>query len=132
MIPINFEYTNTVFAVNQPEYQPLPAHIAINGDVSICWELTDVEIEKLKETKKLFISVKTFGQPLQPLFMTTEVGDVISLLKCESCEEKTDIETMSQDDDSNWFCPKCWEELTPVMKAEYDKLLKNGEIDAEE
>ncbi|MCJ8153222.1 hypothetical protein MKJ01_05535 [Chryseobacterium sp. SSA4.19] len=130
MIPINFEYTNTVFAVNQPEYQPLPAHIAINGDVSICWELTDVEIEKLKETKKLFISVKTFGQPLQPLYMSTDINDVISLQECLGCDKETDMETMTSDDDSNWFCPECWKELAPGMKADYDELVKKGEIDA--
>lgn len=131
MTPKQFDYVNTVFAVNQPEYQPLPAHTSINGVVTICWELTDVEIERLKETKQLFLSVKTFGQPLQPLFMTTEVGDVIPLMKCESCRKETDLETMTSDDDSNWFCEKCWEELAPVMKAEYDEMVKNGEINAD-
>lgn len=51
------------------------------------------------------------------------------LIECESCGKETDIETMTQDDDSNWFCPKCWVVLSPVMKAEYEKLKQNGEID---
>ncbi|AZA91168.1 Uncharacterised protein [Chryseobacterium nakagawai] len=52
--------------------------------------------------------------------------------KCESCEKETDIKSMFQDDDSNWFCPKCWNELEPVMKADFEELKRNGEIDAEE
>lgn len=51
------------------------------------------------------------------------------LLKCESCEKETDIETMSCDAADNWFCPECWEVLAPVMKTEYNELVKRGEID---
>lgn len=132
MTPIEFAHQNTVFAKDQPEYNPLPSHRNEAGDVTTCWELTDQEIENIKKTKQIFLSVKTFGQPLQPLFMTTEVGDVIPLMKCESCEKDTDIETMTSDDDSNWFCPECWKELAPGMKADYDELVKKGEIDTEE
>ena len=51
------------------------------------------------------------------------------LQECESCLKRTKIETMNQDDDSNWFCPECWEELAPIMKSEYDEMVKNGEIE---
>lgn len=51
-------------------------------------------------------------------------------ITCESCTKQcTDIETMSQDDDSNWFCPECWEELAPTMRKIYEELKANGEIE---
>ena len=51
-------------------------------------------------------------------------------ITCESCTKQCkDIESMSQDDDSNWFCPDCWEELAPVLRAEYSELKAKGEID---
>lgn len=43
---------------------------------------------------------------------------LICLQKCESCSEPTNIETMTCDDNSNWFCPECWEELWPIMLQE--------------
>lgn len=37
--------------------------------------------------------------------------------------------SMGMDSDSNWFCPECWEELAPVIRAEYEELKAKGEID---
>lgn len=128
MKPITFPEVNIVFAVDQPEYQPLPSHKNELGDVTTCWELTDEEIEKIKETKCIYLAVKTFNQPLQPQFMTTDKEEVIFLQECTSCNEKFDGETMSCDDDSNWFCDECYQELAPIMKAEYEELKANGEI----
>lgn len=78
MKPTKFEEVNCVYADDQPEYQPLPVFKAENGDVVSCWELTDEELEKIKETKQIFLCVKTFNQPLQPLFLTVEKSEVIS------------------------------------------------------
>lgn len=39
---------------------------------------------------------------------------------CESCSKQFDITIMHADTDCNWFCPDCWNELAPVMKAEYE------------
>lgn len=129
MKPTKFKHSNTVYGANQPEYQPLPAHKNEAGDVTTCWELSDEEIKTINKTKKVFISLKTFNNPIQPMFATTDVHDVICLQMCESCEVETDIETMSQDGDSNWFCPKCLKELAPVMKANNEELKRNGEIE---
>lgn len=51
---------------------------------------------------------------------------------CESCEKEFDIDIMETDSDSNYFCPECWEVLAPVMKQEYEELVKKGEIDPED
>lgn len=52
-------------------------------------------------------------------------------LKCESCEKETDMATMTADADSNWFCAECWEELEPILQAEYEEMVKNREIEPE-
>lgn len=57
------------------------------------------------------------------------VDSLKCLIKCESCEIETDVETMSQDDDSNWFCPDCWKALSPGMKSDFDDLKQKGEIE---
>jgi hypothetical protein len=58
----------------------------------------------------------------------------ICLQTCESCQEPSDIENMSSDDDSNWFCSECWKELSPIMIQETkecndrDKLSEFGKV----
>lgn len=48
---------------------------------------------------------------------------------CENCEKNFDMDTMTADADDNYFCPRCWEALAPVMKQEYDDMVKSGEIE---
>ena len=72
MIPIEFEQCNTVYAKDQPEYQPLPAYKSPSGTVVSCWELTEEDIQRIIRTRKLYISMLTFNQPLQPILPTTE------------------------------------------------------------
>lgn len=55
----------------------------------------------------------------------------ICLQNCESCGKPTNLETMKTDADSNWFCEPCFDELAPVMEADYQELVKKGEIDVE-
>lgn len=50
---------------------------------------------------------------------------------CTSCLDRFDVETMSADDDQNWFCTDCWAELEPVIRQEYQELIKKGEVDEE-
>jgi len=44
--------------------------------------------------------------------------------ECESCNWPFDIEVMHTDNDDNYFCPDCWTELTPVMKEEFEELIR--------
>tara|TARA_Y100001963_G_C6762797_1_gene440457 strand:+ start:683 stop:1141 length:459 start_codon:yes stop_codon:yes gene_type:complete len=48
---------------------------------------------------------------------------------CTSCEKRFELEAMAQDDDCNYFCQECYKELAPIMKAEYDELVRKGEIE---
>ncbi|MEG0368249.1 MAG: hypothetical protein RR585_15500, partial [Coprobacillus sp.] len=61
---------NVKFAENQEEYLTLPAHVYQNGLVACALELTDEEIGEIVKTKKVYLSMLTFNQPLQPFFVT--------------------------------------------------------------
>ena len=75
MKPIKFDGANVVFGAGQPE----PAERvgkAQTGQVNTCWELTPEEIKKVQETGVIFVSLLTFGQPLQPVLVSVDKPDV--------------------------------------------------------
>jgi len=79
MEPIKFDGANVVFGENQPEYDPIPAERVgrpETGQINTCWELSPEEIKLVQETRKIWLSVLTFGQPLQPVLLTAEKPDV--------------------------------------------------------
>lgn len=71
MIPCDFQGINCTFCANQPEYLPLPAEQR-GDDVITCWKLTAEEIEKVCDYGEIWLTIKTFGQPLQPVLLTAE------------------------------------------------------------
>lgn len=79
MKPIEFPGHNVVFAKDQPEYQPLPAMRLPDGTVITCWELTDEDLETIKSTRRMYLSQLTFNQPLQPIFMTPDLSNIVTL-----------------------------------------------------
>lgn len=74
MEPIKFKEQNTVYAENQEEYMPLPAHQARDpsGTVICCWKLTEKEIEEIVKTGVIWHAIMTFDLPLQPQLLTVE------------------------------------------------------------
>lgn len=67
----NFQETNVVFAENQMEYNPLPAHHnETTGIVTCCWQFSLKERLRLLLTGKLWHQVMTFNKPLQPQLIT--------------------------------------------------------------
>lgn len=52
-------------------------------------------------------------------------------IECISCNEEFDIWSMKTDDSDNRYCAECWAELAPIMKADFDEMVENGEIDSE-
>lgn len=50
-------------------------------------------------------------------------------VECISCDKQIDINTSNSDCDDNYFCTECWEELAPVMEAEYKKSKLKGDIE---
>jgi hypothetical protein len=67
MKPITFPEQTCVYAEHQPEYMPLPAFRAGDGTVTTCWKLTWRERLTMLLTGKMWLSVLTFNQSLQPL-----------------------------------------------------------------
>lgn len=72
---IEFDQQNIVYAKDQPEYRPMPAHRVEgdpNGTVICCWKLTEEEKKQIMETGVIWHSMMTFNAPLQPQLLTTE------------------------------------------------------------
>ena len=72
MIPIKFKGMNTVFAKDQPEYLPLPAHREEGGQVTTCWKLSIIERVQVLFKGTLWLRTLTFNQPLQPLKLSVK------------------------------------------------------------
>ena len=67
MNPIEFAEQTTTFAKDQPEYSPLPAHITADGmEVTSCWRMSWRERFRVLWTGRVYLTLLTFGQPLQP------------------------------------------------------------------
>jgi hypothetical protein len=75
MKPIKFKQQNVVFAENQPEYFPLPAHRTPSGKVTSCWSLSWKERLRILFTGKIFWTQLTFNQPLQPVRPSLEFNE---------------------------------------------------------
>jgi hypothetical protein len=71
MKPVYFPEHNTVYAKDQPEYLPLPAYRDECGNVTSCWQMTWKERLRILFFGKVYFSVMTFGQPLQPQLPAT-------------------------------------------------------------
>jgi hypothetical protein len=67
MKPVPFLGSNVVYAKDQPEYLPLPAHRSPGGDVTTCWQLSWWERLTILLYGHLWLTVMTFNGPLQPL-----------------------------------------------------------------
>jgi hypothetical protein len=66
MKPIYFKEHNVVFAKDQKEYLPLPAHKDDDGVVTSCWRFSFLERLKVLFVGRVYLSQMTFNQPLQP------------------------------------------------------------------
>ena len=69
MKPIEFKEQNFTYAKDQPEYIPLPVLKTEEGQVISCWNLSIMERIKLLFSGKLWLSVLTFNNPLQPVLL---------------------------------------------------------------
>lgn len=83
MYPTEFKEQNCVYAKDQKEYLPLPAHKVGDekGEVIFCMQLSFKERFKLLITGKLWCSLLTFNKPLTPSFFTVNKKDVLATEK---------------------------------------------------
>jgi len=65
-----------VYAKDQKQYLPLPAHRLPDGTILTRWRLTWPERFLIFLTGNLYLWVKTFHQPLQPLAPTVRKPEV--------------------------------------------------------
>lgn len=72
MNPIKFKHQNCTYAENQPEYMPLPAHKSPDGIVTSCWYLSWSERLVILLKGRVWISMLTFNNSLQPLLPTVD------------------------------------------------------------
>jgi hypothetical protein len=73
--PVEFPEQTVVFAKDQPEYLPLPAHCYRNdpqGRVVFCWSLSWRERFRILFTGRLWQQVLTFNRALQPQLLSVE------------------------------------------------------------
>lgn len=67
MRPIEFPQQTCVYAKDQPQYIPLPAHKSAEGMVTSCWTFTFLERLRILFGANLFWTQHTFNSPLQPV-----------------------------------------------------------------
>ncbi len=74
MEPILFKGANVVYGASQPEYKPLVAERrpGNSGEIVTCWKLSPEELERVKETGVIWLSMLTFNQPLQPVLLSVD------------------------------------------------------------
>ena len=60
--------TNVIYGANQEDkYRTLPAHKTKTGIAAFAFELSDEEVEKVAKNKKIYVSLLTFNNPIQPI-----------------------------------------------------------------
>lgn len=70
-----FADKEVVYAKNQKEYKPLHVIRKSDGVVMSRWKPTEAEREAIASGADILLSVYTFNQPLQPLYMEVPVCD---------------------------------------------------------
>ncbi len=63
---LEFPGQTTIIAKNQLPYLPLPAHRTEDGEVTSCWGLSLRERVGLLFTGKIYFTLLTFNQKIQP------------------------------------------------------------------
>ena len=78
MKPVKFKHQTTVFAKDQPEYQPLPALVidSPNGEVVSCWKLSFKERIRVLFLGRVWLSISSFNKPLSPSFLSADRKEI--------------------------------------------------------
>lgn len=73
--PVVSGHAEVVYAKDQPEYLPLPAHRADDGRVTTRWQLTWKERLQVLLRGNIYLQLLTFNMPLQPVMLSTTVPE---------------------------------------------------------
>lgn len=100
--------TETVYAKDQPEYLPLPTLRTDDGAVLSRWELTDEEIQRIIETRSIYLTLLTFNQPLQPIMLGVEPPEEFTAPPPEPEAEEVPMPKEALDPNGAGFhCKEC-------------------------
>lgn len=89
MIAVNFEQANLMLAEDQPEYETLPVFVEtreaevrdpvqglikkpVAWEMTACFQLNAEEIAEIVKTGNIWYTQCLFGQPFQPVRMSTQ------------------------------------------------------------
>lgn len=75
MKPIEFKQQNIIYAKDQKEYLPLPAFKDPAGVVTSCWKMSLKERLTVLFKGKVYLSLWSFNQPLQPSMIRVRFED---------------------------------------------------------
>lgn len=78
MKPTEFKEQNVVYAKDQKEYTPLPALKFEDGTVISCWKVSWKELLKIMWHRRVWVSVLTFNNPLQPLLVVDDSKELFT------------------------------------------------------
>ena len=80
MKSIKFKEANIVLAEDQEQYETIHAYAAgtKEGHIVTCWKLSAWERFKLLITGKLWMTMLTFGEPMNPIYMTVTKKEVLT------------------------------------------------------
>jgi hypothetical protein len=81
MLPREFKGANVIMGGKQAQYKPLPAHRTNDGTLITCWKLTFADKIKILLTGDIWVLVKTFSRPLQPMILLAEFESKIMTKK---------------------------------------------------
>lgn len=73
--PVVKGFSEVVYAKDQPEYIPLPAHRTEDGQVTTRWKLSFLERIKVLFKGNIYLQVLTFNNPLQPIRIGTDIPE---------------------------------------------------------
>lgn len=79
--PVVPGHSEVVYAKDQPEYLPLPAHRTEDGCVTTRWKLTWQERLRVLFMGNIYLQLLTFNTPLQPVMLSTTVPEELRLEK---------------------------------------------------
>jgi hypothetical protein len=75
MISVKFPQSNFALAEDEPEYETLHVHADTTipqVPLTCCFELNKEEIDDIVRTGKIYHTQWTFGNPFQPILMSTQ------------------------------------------------------------
>jgi hypothetical protein len=79
MKPVPFDQATAVLAEDQDVYRQLPIEWVPEheGQMISCWELSEDELEEVLRQRKIWLSVSTFGEPMQPVSLATRRKELL-------------------------------------------------------